>query len=337
MRAEKCLSIFLLCCFLLIPATDASAQKEDRRVEGYRKYTKAIFHRYDKDKNQTLSSDEIKEMRRKPKAGDDTNSDGEITFDELFRSYLAKAGIEMKEPAVIHGAVSGKKSSDGKKTGMLLSGKVTVQHNENGLTLIGGESDIEVVAKALKKMQADGLEQESGPQAFDIQIWVVKSTGTFDTSMVNGKSSKETSQYLNGLADDAETQVEEFQLPALEGRSVNVTSAKMIPVVSGVVRNRGSSRVVQKSIENRDVGTVLEIKTSTSGGMVLIDCEISKSLAEDSDVVIGKVEDENVFASVSREFTLKATVACESGKSAVIYSRQDDCSWALVVLATSAK
>lgn len=379
MRIAMYLSVVMFGCLLLFPAADVCAQVKDRdkQKEAYKKFAKAVIDKYDTDGNKTLSEEELKSMRRQPPAGTDANSDGEVTLDELWNSYLAKAGLIETKPSKeksrsrrARGKESprrargkdaprqrssqrkrgddkskseSKSESKSKKgsAGDLLGDRVRVISNKQGMTLVGDPEDVDIVVRALGKMTAeasaeeDGQSKVNGLKKLDIQLWIVKSSDKFGASKVAGQSREATDRFMRAVAAEDDTLVEEFRMTAIEGQRVNCGSRKTVPVVQGL--NVGRTGVSTRSISNRDVGTVVEMTPSIHGDMIVLECELAKSLSDVSDVLVGEYKDGSVYADITREFTLETAVACETGKTTVVYSRQDDCCWTLVVSATLAE
>ncbi|QEG23653.1 EF-hand domain-containing protein [Mariniblastus fucicola] len=343
---EPFLPALISLCLFSIASQDAFAQKRDLRT-GYEAYVKGLFHTYDADENGLLDTEEMSEMRRKPPGKADVNSDGEISFDELFNSYLGNAGLENAEkrkkravesrPNRLREVDERSGSKHAKKlTRKKLGGTVTLLSDGDKITMWGDAADLESVEAILKQQAVDKVARskktKSKSNSAEVSIWVVSSEGWVDANMLNGKSSRVVAEEMAKLAKRSSLQIEEFHLSTKFGGSFSLVRGGQNPVVNGATRSRGGQ--TSNQISTYETGTSLSGKATRSGELITIDFGLEKSMLEDSDVALMEDGDDVVFAKSIQNFKLEAEIECKSGEASVISSRDKNRSWVLVFCAT---
>ena len=332
--SSKILRVFICLCALSVGAQVSGQDKlSDSQLQVIRKYTSELFKVADADENGTLDAEEQTKLRRLEDAAD-SDSNGEITFEELLGYFVGKATeskSRLKSKSKRRGgglpaAVSPKvKSSVGE-----LTGKVKMIQDGDRITLVGAPDDIKAVEAAVSELKAGSAAAAGKNSSLGLKVWIVKSSDAFDVTSVDGASAASVKSKLAEMKDDSTVQIESLHFSAIEGRTVEFKNTRQVPVVENIsVRNGNTSRQVTKD----SVGSVLELKASRHGKQILLECDFHKSLVEKSDVALFEDENETVFAPIVSEMDFETIISCTPGKASVFQSSKDGSRWSLVVVA----
>jgi hypothetical protein len=183
--------------------------------------------------------------------------------------------------------------------------------------------------QARKKVAAHKAKAKAkSSRSVAINVWVVKRSGRMDVQKLKGLSKEDLELLFSKVGEDSSMQIEEYHIETLLDRSFKIVRGIQVPVIDGMSRSRNGQAI--NSISKYDVGTKLTAMATQNGKSVLIDFAVTTSSVEDSEVSIGKREDKDILAQTIQTFEVEAAIECESGKAAVIQSKEKNGSWALI-------